>query len=155
MSRQATAIARRVHEALETATGSRLDLEKAIRWPGESEPLWPRADISGLLSTGEFLIVEIDHHADPVRSVVKYWPLLHAMDSGEPQHPPIAFVEVSQPDDTFGTGYQLLAKFIGERFTDDYSGKFRFRYIDLGNGDEDRIAEAIVAFLSEAGGHQI
>ena len=155
MSKHATEIARRLRDAIETATDSKLDLETPIPWPGQPETLWPRADISGRVTTGEVFIVEIDDHADPARSVVKYWPLLHSMDAGEFEHAPIAFVEVSQRDDTYGEGYQLLAQFDGARFAERYPNHFRFRYIDLTGKDASEIAKVILAFLSECRGDRV
>jgi hypothetical protein len=152
MSRQVTEIALQVYQALARAPDSPLSglcLEHKICWPGQDNNLLPIADISGQVDTGEVLIVEIDDHADPARSVVKYWPWLHAIDMEEFPHAAIAFVEVSRPDDTFGSGYQLLAQFIGERFTELYPKRFRFRYLDLGGRDPHAIAEAILAFLRE------
>jgi hypothetical protein len=116
-----------------------ITLETRIPWPGQPPNLQPRADISGQVSTGEILVVEIDDHADPTRSVVKYWPLLHS----------IAFAGVSRRDDTFGAWYQFLAQFIWERFAELYPGHFRYRHIDLDDRDPHRIGQAILAFLCE------
>lgn len=156
MSRQATAVAKRIRAAMEAETDSTVSTlalpETPIPWPGQPKPLWPVADISGRTSTGEVLIVEIDDHADPARSVVKYWPLLHAMANEGFPYDPIAFVEVSGRDDTYGLGYQLLARFVGQRLAEGYPEYFRFRYVDLGDGDPGRIARAILAFVSEGRG---
>jgi hypothetical protein len=83
--------------------------EKRIPWPNQPTTLWPQADISGRLATGEVFIVEVDDQADSVRSVVKYWPLLHAVANGDFGYPPICLVEVSAVCSTYGTGFQLLA----------------------------------------------
>jgi hypothetical protein len=118
--------------------------EYRLPWPGQSRALWPLADISGRLSSGEMFVIEVDDRADPVRSVVKYWPLLHAVATAEFDHPPICLVEVSAVCSTYGQGFQLLAKFAGRQFHKLYPQRFRFGFVDLGNRDPVQLAPAIV-----------
>lgn len=149
-----TALAESLRRELEKAPDSivsRLDpLDMALPRPGQNKNLWPKADISGHLHTGEAFIVEVDDHADPVRSLVKYWPLLHAV-ANRVEYPPIAFIEVSKPDATFGLGYQVLARFVGQRFEAQYPRNFRFSYIDLSAKDVPAITRAILEFLGASG----
>ena len=131
---------------------SRLDPpEMRFPWPGQNKQVWPQADISGLLASAEAFIVEIDDHADPARSLVKYWPLLHSMAHGEFDHQPIAFVEVSKRDSTFGRGFQALARFVGSRFQSSYPRHFRFHYVDLGAKEVAAIADEVLLFFREQG----
>src|SRR5206468_289048 len=129
----ATQIALKLHGALAAlkAAGDTFlaDLDPPdtlFPYPGEKRQIWPRADISGKVSTGEKFIVEVDDHADPARSFVKYWPLLYAVEKGTYECEPIFFMEITSPDSTFGAGFQYLARFVGERFEESYPSRFRF-----------------------------
>jgi hypothetical protein len=77
--------------------------------PGQPKNLWPLADISGALVGGDRFLVEIDDHADPVRSIVKYWPLLEGVANGAIAGHRIRLVGASRRDSTFGEGFQILA----------------------------------------------
>lgn len=118
--------------------------ETRLPWPGQSRSLWPQADISGRLTTGDVFVVEVDDKADPVRSVVKYWPLLHAAASGEFDHPAMWLVVVSAVCSTYGCGFQLLARFVGDRLRTIYPCQLHFAFVELGDRDTCRLAEAIV-----------
>jgi hypothetical protein len=122
--------------------------EFRLPWPGQNRALWPRADISGRLSSGGVFVIEVDDRADPVRSVVKYWPLLHAVATGEFKHPPICLVEVSAICSTYGQGFQLLARFAGQQLQTLYPGHFRFGFVDLSGRNPAQLAPAIVACLA-------
>ena len=159
MSTQATEIARCIHQAIAAAATSSVasldSLETPVCWPGQPRNVWPKADISGHTSRGEFFIVEIDDHADPARSVVKYWPFLHSLAAGEAELGRVAFVAVSRRDDTFGAGFEFLARFIGERLAALYPEHYRFKYINLAEGDAPEIAKAVLAFLDEDGQERV
>jgi len=127
-------------------------LETRFPWPGQSRQVWPIADLSGTLRSGERFIIEVDDHADPARSVVKYWPLLHSIAEKRLAHPPIALMEVSRPDATFGLGFQLLAQFMGSQFEVMFPGFFRFEFVDLVPDDIDGMARRVLAFLDRGQG---
>jgi len=129
----------------------RIAKEEKIPWPGQDEAVWPRADLSGELNTGEKFIIEVDDHDDPARSVVKYWPLLEAVQQGRFSFPPIFFIEVSSPDNTHGYGYQLLAQFIGKQFEKQYPKVFRFAYLALADREAEDLATAILGLLRGEG----
>ena len=147
----ATKLAKALHFSFQEARDpiiKRLDpLEYSFPWPGQNKLIWPRADVSGLLCAGEVFIVEIDDQNDPVRSVVKYWPLLDAMESGDEIHPPIVFIQISARNNTCGLGYQLLTQFIARQFETRYSKRFRYQYIELGDKDVSRISELALSVL--------
>jgi len=123
--------------------------DTAIEWPGKPRPLWPRADISGHLQTGERFIVEVDDHSDPARSLGKYWPLIHATHVGEYEHPPIEYFCMSSRDATFGTGFEDLARFMGQRFMCLYPSTFRFAITELRGKTADALAGELLRYLSE------
>lgn len=151
----ATELANQMHRCIEQARDpfiKRLHQpDTPMPWPGQSRVLWPKADISGELNTGEIFIVEIDDHADPARSLVKYWPLIHAIQREEFEFPPIHFLEISSPDKTFGAGFQLLAQFIGERFEEQYPNQFRFSYVNLQGKSPQELAKAVIEFVKSSG----
>ena len=146
-----TALAVEVHASLKAASDpviARLDApDTRVPWPGQPRNIWPIADLSGQLKSGEAFVVEIDNHADPGRSFVKYWPLLHAVSAGEFQYPPIRFMEISSPDSTFGQGFELLARFIGERFAEQYAERFRFAYTTMSGKSAQALASEVLDFL--------
>ena len=124
-------------------------LEARIPWPCQKETMWPYADISGMLNTGEVFIVEIYDHADPCRSIIKYWPLLHAIARQGYEYPPICLVEVSHPDSTFGEGFQRLARFIGQQLQEQFPSHFRFGYVELRVDQLQAVSDAILQVLKE------
>jgi len=128
-----------------------LQVEQKVLWPGRSKQLWPQVDIMGHVDDGSILLIEVDDHGDPGRSVVKYWPLLHASATGECEYPSILFVEVFAPDSTFGEGYGLLAEFIGARFREAYPTRFRFRLIRKAGMAAARVALEIREFALSQG----
>jgi len=145
-----TTVAEEIGRYLEQIGGTlirRVDAEVAIPWPGQDKVMWPKADLSGELSTGEKFIIEIDDHTDPAHSVVKYWPLLEAVQQGGFDFPPICFVEVSSADETYGRGYQILAQFIGKQFEKLYPDKFRFAYLTLEGKGAAELAAVIMELL--------
>ena len=147
----ATKVAGDIHEWLKAARDPRIAVldepETRIPWPGQKRSVWPWADLSGTLVTGERFIVEIDDHADPGRSIVKYWPLLHAVSIGAFEYPTIRFLEISSPDSTFGEGYEILARFVGDRLAERYPGRFRFAYTSLAGKSAKELGAEILAFL--------
>lgn len=148
----ATELAAQIRAAVESLGSSAIENfdppEFRLPWPGQSRALWPLADISGHLSSGEVFVIEVDDRADPVRSIVKYWPLLHAVAIGEFDHAPICLVEVSAICSTYGQGFQLLARFAGRQLQTLYPGHFRFGFVDLGGREPAQLAPAIVACLA-------
>ncbi len=121
--------------------------ETRIPWPGQPRSFWPCADISGNLRNGDRFIVEIDEHADPVRSLIKYWPLLHFVHGGEFRYPPICFVEISSRDSTFGTGFQALCRFVGKRLEATYGRRFRFRHLPLKEVLPEQLSRETLSFF--------
>lgn len=150
----ATQVARDIHAALRESADPVIEsldpTDTKVVWPGRSRQVWPQADISGKLASGEIFIVEIDDQADPGRSFAKYWPVLYAVSRGEHEHPPIRFFEISSPDSICGIGYELLAQFIGERFQEMYPGMFSYGYTSLKGKDAKVLAQEILAFLKES-----
>lgn len=157
MSSQKENFVEEVHKSLtcliKLEDGIELEMpnNKLIPWPGEEQQYWPKADICGFLkSSGKFFIIEIDDQADPGRSVVKYWPLLHAMSEESFKHEPILFLEISSRNGTLGDGYQKLAQFIGERFEELFKDKgvFEYEYMLLDRSKSaEKVAEDILEFL--------
>jgi hypothetical protein len=152
----ATELARQILNEIQAARNPVIrelhKLDTRVPWPGKSRNVWPQADISGTLTTEEYFIIEIDDHADPSRSLIKYWPLFHAMQTGTHQFPSIAFVEVSKPDSTFGVGFEDLAQFVARRFIDLCPRHFRFGFVDLQGADAASVARDALAFLGQGVG---
>jgi len=139
----------RAIERLNLAGLRNLRIEEKLPWPEQGHQLWPQADIVGNLKDGSLLVIEVDDHSDPARSISKYWPLLHAIDEGSFAHPRIVFVEVFSQDPTFGYGYGLLGRFIGARLAELYPDSFRFRFINKEGKSSDDIAKEIGAFIGD------
>lgn len=153
----ATQLAADIHTALESFHDPIIKVlyepDRRMPWPGQnSRQVWPQADISGELVSGEIFIVEVDDHADPGRSLAKYWPLLHAIAKQELEYPPIRFFEISSPDGTFGIGYELLARFIGDRFKEMYPRVFTYNYTSLRGKDPKGLAGEVLVFLKSSAG---
>jgi len=153
----ATKIALDLHAALSAAKAAGETIiaeidppETRIACPEQDRQTWPCADISGKLSTGERFIVELDDHADPVRSFVKYWPLLYAVEKGTHQCEPIALMEITSPDSTFGAGFQYLARFVGERFEEHFPSRFRFEMSALAGKTAAQLRDEVLSFLKSS-----
>ena len=150
----ATALAASIYEALQTSNGGLVAAfdrpETRIEWPGQPKNLWPLADISGALVGGDRFIVEIDDHADPVRSIVKYWPLLEGIANGGEKGHRIRLVGASRRDNTFGEGFQILAQFVGGQIAARYPKHFRYAYVALAQKSPVELAAEISQALGEA-----
>lgn len=147
----ATSLALTLNTALQAAADEVITAinapETRIPWPGQPRTLWPQADLSGRLSSGEVFIVEVDDQADPARSVLKYWPLLHAVDSSAFQHEPLCLIEVSATNATFGAGFAVLARFAGDRFERMYPSLFRFEFVQLDRRDTSGLCAEVLQAL--------
>lgn len=121
---------------------------KKMPWPGEKKIIWPEADIIGLLRTGEMFIIEVDETPDPCRSIIKYWPLFHAMKYGSFEHPKIRFFEVTKPNKTYGEGFHLLTQFIGKQLQSIYQDCLvGYDYINIGEKTPGVITDEICSLL--------
>lgn len=147
-----TAIANAIHAYLAGARHPGIvalnQPETRMPWPGQMANVAPIADITAQLVDGRMLVVEIDDQCDPCRSVIKYWPLLDAMASGSFEHPSLHFVEISSPNSTYGAGFQALAQFIGQRFSQLYPGLFEFTYLPLRDQSAESTADLAKAVLA-------
>lgn len=124
-----------------------LVLDQKIPGPDQDPMFWPQADIVVYIDDDTIAIIEVDDHGDPGRSIVKYWPLIHAIDEGSFSYPKIKFIEVFAPDATFGRGYGILAQFIGSRLSQAYPDCFQFCMIHKASKTGGEIAREIQAFL--------
>jgi hypothetical protein len=145
-----TALTLAIHAALEAARDpviERLDPPRTrIEWPGQPRNIWPFAAVSGELRSREMFYVGVDDQDDPVRSVVKLWPLLHAVREGtRAKH--VVFFEISSPSSTEGRGFQLLARFVAERLAETYGGFFRHGFTDLAGKTAEQLAAEVLRFL--------
>ena len=146
-----TKLALQIYESLEQIKDSSITTldppDTRIPWPGENRTFWPAADISGIISNGDIFIVEVDEHTDPCRSLIKYWPLIHTISIGKFNYPPIHFYEISSRDNTFGSGFQKLAKFISKRLESQYKNFYRFGYSELIGKGPKQHANDILKFI--------
>ena len=98
--------------------------DEPIEWPGESQQLWPIADIKIInAKSGTEFIIESDDGGDAGRSITKYWPYIDKYNSKR-----IIYIGVWKSSPTYGEGYFKLAQFIGEKFMKLYPS-FSCRFI--------------------------
>jgi len=114
-----------------------------VEWLGISKIYWPKADI-WLESTEKIIIVEIDNDSDPVRSLIKYWPVFQEQfrEKGSKN---ILFLEICKFGSTVGRGYKELFVFVGEQFKDLYSKRFDYQFLERTEDDSKKMARWIIS----------
>lgn len=113
-----------------------------VQWEERPKNLWPRVDI-WLESTEKIVIVEIDNDSDPVRSLIKYWPIFQARFQDE-ESKEILFLEICKFGSTVGQGYKELFDFVGGRFRELFSNRFHFKFRERIKDDSKNTAQWIM-----------
>lgn len=108
---------------------------RKIDWNGQLRNVWPEADI--LIDMGSHLfIIEYDEDSDPGRSLIKYWPILHQKEYF------LTIIEVWKKGRTIGTGYAVLAKWMGTRLEETYP-MFEYKFLERNEETSRSIAKTI------------
>lgn len=108
---------------------------RKINWNGQLRNVWPEADI--LINMGSRLfIIEYDEDSDPGRSLIKYWPIIHQKEGL------LTIIEVWKRGRTIGTGYAVLAKWMGTRLKETYP-MFEYKFLERDEETSRSIARTI------------
>ena len=110
-----------------------------IEMEGQPGNLWPQADI--LISMpGRRFIIEYDEGSDPVRNLIKYWPVL------DESRYATTIIEVWKGGKMASRSYATLAKWMGTRLMELYPGTI-YEFIERTDEPAEQITGRIARMI--------
>lgn len=116
---------------------------KKIEWPyPKSEWPGPEADI--LIDTpSRRFIIEDDNDCDPVRNLIKYWPIIDT-----DAKVPLTIIGIWKSGPTIGKGYGKLAEWVGKKLMGLYSPRFVYEFIERKDESAECITEKVKQIIT-------
>ena len=115
------------------------------KWPG------PQADILIETDTPSCrFIIEDDNDCDPVKSLIKYWPIIDT-----DAKVPLTIIGIWKRGPTTGEGYGKLAEWVGTKLMGLYSPHFVYRFIERKDESAKSLTEVKQIITSHLGYNRI
>jgi hypothetical protein len=97
-----------------------------IEWQAHPKSEWPGPEADILIDTpSRLFIIEDDNDCDPVKSLIKYWPIIDT-----DAKVPLTIIGIWKRGQATGKGYGKLAEWVGTKLMGLYSPHFVYRFIE-------------------------